>query len=443
MCRSELFAAFANKQADRAIRCLRVFCTNKEKGCQWQGEVNGIIKHLRNGCKFKKVACPNDCGVALQRQHITTHLSTCPYRKTECQFCHTIGTYLLIEGVHKEQCPKFPIGCPNKCEVGNIPRDDVEEHMKICPLGLIQCEYHVMGCTEKINRKDQKKHNKFKIEQHLSLTMHLLNDITNTRQQQTTDHSQTLFYLCFTSAFVVLVAWLSCINTINIITEELDNVKQALAVCNNQSRNQKIDEYSSKATQNPGKGDTTLVAKGASQTVVHKEALKKEDTFLNWLFGYSDDETQVQIPTWPAKLYSESAKSSHGDQRVPVIVKMSEYSKKYKNDIDWFSEPFYTYGRRYKNVRAAGDVTYYLTHLSVRVISMSGSRHNVNYCNVQLLNQISNSKHYSVSGKQYRDYVWQRSDFVTTEYLNTATSSCQYLKNDEMFFEIDCDAYDD
>ena len=139
MCRSKQFAAFANKQADRAVRCLRVFCTNKKKGCQWQGEVNGVINHLRdnNGCKFKKVACPNDCGVTLQRQHITTHLSTCPYRKAECQFCHTVGAYLLIEGMHKEQCPKFPIGCPNKCEVGSIPRDDVEEHMKICPLGLI------------------------------------------------------------------------------------------------------------------------------------------------------------------------------------------------------------------------------------------------------------------------------------------------------------------
>ena len=31
---------------------------------------------------------------------------------------------------------------------GSVPRDDVEEHMTMCPLELIQCEYHVVGCEE-------------------------------------------------------------------------------------------------------------------------------------------------------------------------------------------------------------------------------------------------------------------------------------------------------
>ncbi|XP_065916908.1 paramyosin-like [Dysidea avara] len=260
ICRDEEFATMPNKQADRTVRSLHVFCTNKEKGCEWQGEVNNIVSHVTNsdGCQFEdvicsngcgmcvqrqylsshvedecvcrmvdcqychvtgenrfikgehkdqcpkfpiacpnkceadnipredidehrkicpleEVTCPNDCGMTLQRQYIHTHIKMeCPRLKIECQHCHITGEQQFIEGEHKEQCPKFPIACPNKCEVGSVPRDDVEEHKKMCPLELIQCEYHVVGCEERMARKDQKKHNKEKMEEHLSFAIHRL-----------------------------------------------------------------------------------------------------------------------------------------------------------------------------------------------------------------------------------------------------------------------------
>ena len=264
ICRDEEFITFHNKQADRAIRSLHVFCTNKEKGCEWQGEVNDIINHLGNsdGCQFEdvtcsndcgkclqrqyvtghvenecvrrkvdcqycritgehqfiegehkeqcskfpiacpnkceadnipredidehrkmcpleEITCPNDCGMILQRQYLTTHVKMeCPCLKVDCQYCNITGEHQFIEGEHKEQCSKFPIACPNKCEVGSVPRDDVEEHMKMCPLELIQCEYHVVGCEERMVRKDQKKHNKEKMEEHLSF---IICQLTNTQ----------------------------------------------------------------------------------------------------------------------------------------------------------------------------------------------------------------------------------------------------------------------
>ena len=46
MCRSEDFSTVANKQNERVIKSLRVFCTNKDKGCDWQGEINNITGHL-------------------------------------------------------------------------------------------------------------------------------------------------------------------------------------------------------------------------------------------------------------------------------------------------------------------------------------------------------------------------------------------------------------
>ncbi|XP_065917607.1 uncharacterized protein [Dysidea avara] len=260
ICRNEEFPTMPNKQADRTVRSLHVFCTNKEKGCEWQGEVNNIVGHVTNsdGCQFEEVicpngcgmcvqrkylsshvedecvcrmvdcqychitgehqfiegehkeqcpkfpiacpnkckvdnipredidehkkmcpleevTCPNNCGATLQRQYIHTHIKMeCPHLKVECQHCHITGEQQLIEGEHKEQCPKFPIACPNRCEVGSVPRDDVEEHKKMCPLELVQCEYHVVGCEKRMARKDQKKHNKEKMEEHLSFTTHQL-----------------------------------------------------------------------------------------------------------------------------------------------------------------------------------------------------------------------------------------------------------------------------
>jgi len=256
ICRDEEFLTMPNKQADRMVRNLHVFCTNKEKGCEWQGEVNNIVGHLINsdGCQFEeitcpndcgrhiqrkymsrhvddecmrrmvdcqychlngehkfivgehkdqcpkfpiacpnkcevdnipredidehkkicqleKVTCPNDCGMTLQQRYIPTHIKMeCPRLKIDCQYCNIKGEQQFIEGKHKEQCPKFPIVCPNKCEIGSVPRDSIEEHMKMCPLEIIQCEYHVVGCEERMARKDQKKHNKEKMEEHLSFT---------------------------------------------------------------------------------------------------------------------------------------------------------------------------------------------------------------------------------------------------------------------------------
>ena len=97
------------------------------------------------------MTCSNDCGKCLQRQYLAGHVQDeCLRHKVDCQYCHITGEHQFIEGEHKEQCPKFPIAC---CEVG---RDDVEEHIKMCPQELIQCEYHIVGCQERIARKDQR-----------------------------------------------------------------------------------------------------------------------------------------------------------------------------------------------------------------------------------------------------------------------------------------------
>ena len=189
-CRNEEFSTFPNKLSDREIRSLHVMCTNKERGCEWQGELNDINNHLGNndGCQFADVKCSNECEKMLQRQYLTSHVETeCPCRKVDCQYCHITGEHQFIEGEHKEQCPKLPLLCPNNCEVGSVPREDIEAHRKECPLEIVQCEYHNVGCEEQITHNRKREHEQEKREEHLSLTKRRL---TDTQQELADTKSQ-------------------------------------------------------------------------------------------------------------------------------------------------------------------------------------------------------------------------------------------------------------
>ena len=48
------------------------------------------------------------------------------------------------------------IPCPNNCELDSIFREDMEAHRKECPFEMVQCEYHNVGCEEKMMRRLKK-----------------------------------------------------------------------------------------------------------------------------------------------------------------------------------------------------------------------------------------------------------------------------------------------
>ena len=179
VCHEETGGFSQNFPIKREIKSLHIYCTNKEKGCEWQGELNDINNHLGNsdGCQFEEVKCSNECGKMIQRRYLTSHVKAeCPRRKVNCQYCHDTGEHQFIEGQHKEECPKLPLPCPNKCEVGSVPREDMEAHRKECPLEMIQCEYYSVGCEVMMARKDQEKHDNENMKEHLMMNNHELTD---------------------------------------------------------------------------------------------------------------------------------------------------------------------------------------------------------------------------------------------------------------------------
>ena len=162
VCRSQEFTTVVNKQVDRLVKSLCIFCTNKNKGCKWQGELIDIDNHLSNsdGCQFEDVQCTNECGQVLKRNHLKCHLdSECPNRKIDCMYCHTKIQYKFINEKHKRECPKFPLPCPNKCEVDDILRENLQKHLDDeCRLQSVECSNK---CGVVLQRQNLTHHLKF------------------------------------------------------------------------------------------------------------------------------------------------------------------------------------------------------------------------------------------------------------------------------------------
>ena len=365
VCRDEEFVTFPNKAVDREVKSLHIYCTNKEKGCEWQGELNDINNHLGNSdsCQFEEVKCSNECGKMIQRQYLTSHVETeCPRRKVNCQYCHDTGEHQFIEGQHKEECPKLPLPCPNKCEAGSVPREDMEAHRKACPLEMIQCEYYSVGCEVKVARKDKEKHENEQMKEHLMMTKTKLDDI----QHELTDTKTQLVNLSNTP-------------TINV-------------------------------------ADLISVAK------------------------------------WSITLNVMAMMSQSGHQTCPITITMSEFFSKKKNDVQWYSDPFYSHNKGYKmclRIHAGGYVIGRGSHLSVYLCLMKGSHDDEltwpmrGKFEIKLLNQISDSEHCSRMSNldKYRVTTSDgRHGQGWAQYISNndliKSASCQYLKDNGLFFQV-------
>ena len=52
-CRNDNFGIFLNKSLDRSLKQLQVYCTYREDGCRWRGELGELDRHLYMECKEK------------------------------------------------------------------------------------------------------------------------------------------------------------------------------------------------------------------------------------------------------------------------------------------------------------------------------------------------------------------------------------------------------
>lgn len=164
-CRRNDFNAFHDRRTERVLLSHHVSCSRE--GCQWRGELRHVEKH-EECCEYMEVTCPNNCGKAIQRRHVEEHCkTTCKFRQDICKYCHMSGTSSFIHGEHLQNCNKIPVECPNHCGVERMAQNKLDDHLELCPLQNVACDY--TGCNSKLLRKEKEHHNCINVAEHLEL----------------------------------------------------------------------------------------------------------------------------------------------------------------------------------------------------------------------------------------------------------------------------------
>ena len=180
-----------SKRTKRYVDQLRCYCSNRRKGCEWEGELQELNDHLNenptdqnqlNGCDFTKIHC-QFCQEMFPRNQMGEHLENiCQDRPFKCQYCNHQGTYQHVMTIHLPECPQQPVECPQGCG-SSPPRQNLAAHIADeCPNTTITCK--IQGCGERRKRKDMPAHNQEYAAQHVELLSQKVSKLIGEAEQQ-------------------------------------------------------------------------------------------------------------------------------------------------------------------------------------------------------------------------------------------------------------------
>ena len=172
-CKEDTFTIFMNRREHQKILALPVCCRMKDSGCQWTGRLEQLETHLdanTGDCQYLNIECPEKCGHKVQKHHLATHIANeCPKRDFTCMYCDFKSTYEVVSEKHWPECQNYPVPCPNRCQIGSVERNTLEDHLNMCRLGIVECDFSYAGCNEKLQRQDMEKHVEENTQKHLAL----------------------------------------------------------------------------------------------------------------------------------------------------------------------------------------------------------------------------------------------------------------------------------
>ena len=172
-CQEPTFSTFLNPKFERSIKSLCVHCTMKDRECQWTGKLEQLEAHLdaeTGDCEYVDIECPEKCGQQFQKHQLATHIANeCPERDFVCMYCGFKATYDIVSNKHWPECKNYPVKCPNECNIGAVERSFLEDHLNMCSLQVVECDFSYAGCNKKLQRQDMEKHVEESTREHLAL----------------------------------------------------------------------------------------------------------------------------------------------------------------------------------------------------------------------------------------------------------------------------------
>ena len=162
-CCKKAFVEFKDKRLKKSLYKLQVYCSNKNQGCQWVGELEELDNHLNSnptkdkqleGCRFAQIQCLY-CSELFQRLTIGAHQSDqCLKRPFSCEYCKNFDScYEDVTVKHWSDCGSYPVPCPNQCG-DTLQRHNVNKHITDeCILTNTGCDFQHFGCEVRIPRQ--------------------------------------------------------------------------------------------------------------------------------------------------------------------------------------------------------------------------------------------------------------------------------------------------
>ena len=168
LCKGSFATSILDRHLQRTINSLQVYCSLKEAGCEWVGELKDLSQHLNVsfsddykslGCPFVQLECSH-CKQRYQRRLLLDHESSeCSKRPVCCDICDEYeSTFEDVINNHVPICPSKQVLCPNECGK-SLLRKNLDKHLENdCPLQSIECLFSYAGCEVKLLRKDMSAH---------------------------------------------------------------------------------------------------------------------------------------------------------------------------------------------------------------------------------------------------------------------------------------------
>ena len=386
-CHQPGFNTFPDKALEREIKELKIYCPNKKDGCGWTGELSRVDNHL-NECEITCRKCKQIVYFTTMSRHLD---KDCP---CYCPYCDSTADREVISSKHKEKCHKFPLTCPNNCGVDNIPQGDMDEHKKVCPLEMIQCEY---GCGAMITRNDVAKHNMDNISLHIHSVkdkLAILFDNGTKLQKGHTEYERALIAstTSLSNAIKVFIfnvkikalnekckeppsdiykarkIWLICYKWTILIFHVLKFLNILMVFC---LIFYAYECYTAEfAKVGPTISDIDIHTSLAMYDLISDPYELNGVKSLHWRYDFL---TSIKSLHWQWELQLKCWRKI--GLVAPVIIEMPDIENYKNNKLTWFSNPFFAFEGGYQmclRVDAAGYGDGKDTHISVYLHLMKG-----------------------------------------------------------------------
>ncbi len=187
VCGEKEFTFFQHVKNQKRINKLQVHCIMKERGCVWSGTLDQLDTHLDphlGNCQYVDTKCPLNCLQNIPKNKVDQHVTQeCTKRPHVCQHCGFKATYEEVVDTHLPECKYVALQCPNMCGV-SCECEVMEDHMKICRLEEVECQFSSVGCDGWFVREDQDEHARQNSQKHLTLTTSLVVNIKKDFQRK-------------------------------------------------------------------------------------------------------------------------------------------------------------------------------------------------------------------------------------------------------------------